>query len=242
MFARGRPGRTSAGVREASLLESGAMIYQDRRDAGRSLARTMRGQRKWEDALVLGLPRGGVPVAFEVARALDLPLDILVVRKLGTPGQEELAMGAVASGGERVVNEAVVRELGISPEALDAATRREALEIRRRERAYRDGHAPARIDGRTVILVDDGLATGASMMAAVKAVRPRAREVIVAVPVAAKMTCEEISREVDQLICAETPKSFMAVGMFYRDFHPTTDEEVRTLLAESRRYNTRRAA
>jgi putative phosphoribosyl transferase len=195
----------------------------------------MLGMREWNDALVLGLPRGGVPVAYEVARALDLPLDILVVRKLGAPGQEELAMGAVASGGTRVVNEAVVRELGISPEAMEAATRREMREIERRERAYRDGTPPAPIAGRTVVLVDDGLATGASMMAAVRAVRTRAREVIVAVPVAAKATCEEISHEVDQLICAETPKSFMAVGMFYRNFQPTTDEEVRGLLAESRR-------
>lgn len=218
------------------------MIFQDRRDAGRVLARIMLGMREWKDALVLGLPRGGVPVAFEVARALDLPLDVLVVRKLGTPGQEELAMGAVASGGTRVVNEGVMRELGISAEALEAATRREAMEIERREQAYRDGLPPARIDGRVVILVDDGLATGASMMAAVRAVRPRAREVTVAVPVAAKATCEEISHEVDQLICAETPKPFMAVGMFYRNFLPTTDEEVRSLLAESRDREAQKAA
>ena len=211
------------------------MIFRDRRDAGRVLARIILGMREWKDGLVLGLPRGGVPVAYEVARALNLPLDVFVVRKLGAPGQEELAMGAVASGGTRVVNENVVRELGISPEALEAASRRETTEIERRERAYRDGNPPARIDGRTVILVDDGLATGASMMAAVRAVRTRAREVIVAVPVAAKATCEEISHEVDQLICAETPRSFMAVGMFYRNFQPTTDEEIRGLLAESRR-------
>lgn len=211
------------------------VIFHDRADAGRALARIMLGMREWTGALVLGLPRGGVPVACEVARALDLPLDVFVVRKLGAPGQEELAMGAVASGGTRVVNEAVVRELGISPEALEAAARRELAEVERRERAYRDGNPPARIDRRTVVLVDDGLATGASMMAAVRAVRARAREVVVAVPVAARVTCEEISHEVDQVICAETPRSFMAVGMFYRNFQPTTDEEVRTLLAESRR-------
>jgi len=218
------------------------MIFQDRRDAGRTLARIMLGRRDWKGALVLGLPRGGVPVAYEVARTLDLPLDVLVVRKLGTPGQEELAMGAVASGGTRVVNEAVVRELGISAEALETATRRELMEIERREQAYRDGRPPARMDGRVVILVDDGLATGASMMAAVRAVRPRAREVTVAVPVAAIATCEEIRHEVDQAICAETPRSFMAVGMFYRDFLPTSDEEVRSLLAESRHREAKRAA
>ena len=211
------------------------VIFHDRRDAGRALARIMLGMRDWQGALVLGLPRGGVPVAYEVARSLDLPLDIMVVRKLGAPGQEELAMGAVASGGTRVVNEAVVRELGISPEALEASTRREIKEIERRERAYRDGNSPAPIGGRTVVLVDDGLATGASMMAAVRAVQTQAREVIVAVPVAARATCDEISREVDLVICAETPRSFMAVGMFYRNFLPTTDEEVRSLLAESRR-------
>jgi predicted phosphoribosyltransferase len=211
------------------------VIFHDRRDAGRALARIMLGMREWQGALVLGLPRGGVPVAYEVAHALDLPLDIIVVRKLGAPGQEELAMGAVASGGTRVVNEAVVRELGISPEALEVATCRELKEIERRERAYRDGNPAARIGGRTVVLIDDGLATGASMMAAVRAVRTQAREVIVAVPVAARATCDEISREVDLVICAETPRSFMAVGMFYRNFLPTTDEEVRSLLAESRR-------
>jgi predicted phosphoribosyltransferase len=211
------------------------VIFHDRRDAGRALARIMLGMREWQGALVLGLPRGGVPVAYEVAHALDLPLDIIVVRKLGAPGQEELAMSAVASGGTRVVNEAVVRELGISPEALEVATCRELKEIERRERAYRDGNPAARIGGRTVVLIDDGLATGASMMAAVRAVRTQAREVIVAVPVAARATCDEISREVDLVICAETPRSFMAVGMFYRNFLPTTDEEVRSLLAESRR-------
>jgi predicted phosphoribosyltransferase len=218
------------------------MIFQDRRDAGRALARIMQGARDWGDALVLGLPRGGVPVAFEVARMLGLPLDVLVVRKLGVPGQEELAMGAVASNGTRVVNEGVVRELGIAPEALEAVARRESIEIERREATYRDGRPPARMDGRSVILVDDGLATGASMMAAIRAVRPRAREVTVAVPVAAKATCDEISHEVDRVICAETPRSFMAVGMFYRNFHPTTDEEVRNLLAESRRGGAQKAA
>lgn len=222
------------------------MIYKDRRDAGAALARRMQEERlrgrDWGDAIVLGLPRGGVPVAFEVARLLNLPLDVLVVRKLGAPGHEELAMGAVASGGTRVVNESVVRELGISPGALEAATRREEDEIERRELAYRDGLPPIRTDGRAVIVVDDGLATGASMLAAVRALRPRAREVTVAVPVAAEATCDELSREADRVICAATPRKFVAVGMFYENFEPTTDEEVRELLVEARGDRTSRAA
>lgn len=218
-----------------------ARVFEDRRDAGRALAQVLRHGREWKDAIVLGLSRGGVPVAFEVARSLSLPLDVLIVRKLGAPGHEELAMGAVASGGTRVVNEPVVRELGISEEALDAAAHRETLELERREKAYRDGEPPAPIEGRTAILVDDGLATGASMMAAIHAVRPKAREVIVAVPVAAPATCDEISREVDEIICVSKPERFMAVGMFYRNFEPVTDEEVRALLAAARGANNRAA-
>lgn len=216
------------------------MIFKDRRDAGIALARLMqRTRRDWGDAVVLGLARGGVPVAYEVARVLQLPLDVFVVRKLGAPGHEELAMGAVASGGTRVVNERVVRELGILPEILEAVARREELEIERREQAYRDGVPPARIDGRTVILVDDGLATGASMLAAVRALRPRVREVVAAVPVASEAACRELSREVDPMICLATPRNFMAVGMFYENFDPTTDGEVRELLAEARNQTSR---
>lgn len=222
------------------------MIYKDRRDAGLALARIVQEERQrgrdWGDAIVLGLPRGGVPVAFEVARGLNLPLDVFIVRKLGAPGHEELAMGAVASGGTRVVNQSVIQELAISPEALDAAARREEDEMKRRELAYRDGRPPVRIDGRAVILVDDGLATGSSMLAAVRALRPRVREVTVAVPVAAEATCGEIGREVDQIICAATPRKFIAVGMFYGNFEPTTDDEVRSLLAEARGGEARWAA
>lgn len=216
------------------------MIFKDRRDAGAELARILQGAREnWGDAVVLGLPRGGVPVAYEVARRLKLPLDVFVVRKLGAPGHEELAMGAVASGGERVVNEAVVRELCVSPEALDAVTRREEREIERREQAYREGAAPERIEGRTAIVVDDGLATGASMLVAVRALWPLAREIVAAAPVAAEAACRELSREVDQMLCIATPRNFVAVGMFYKNFDPTTDDEVRKLLAEARRRTSR---
>jgi predicted phosphoribosyltransferase len=210
------------------------MIFQDRRDAGRALARAIAELHDLGDAVVLGLPRGGVPVAYEVARSLNLPLDIFIVRKLGVPGQEELAMGAIASGGTVVINQSIIRDLKISPETIEAIAQRERLEIERREKAYRDGRPPIPLEGRTAIVVDDGLATGASMLAAARALRPRARRVIAAVPVASEITCKELSGEVDQIICAATPQPFFAVGMFYRDFAQTTDEEVRTLLSQSR--------
>jgi putative phosphoribosyl transferase len=161
-------------------------------------------------------------------------LDIFIVRKLGVPGQEELAMGAIASGGTVVTNQSIIRDLKISPETIEAIAQRERLEIERREKAYRDGRPPIPLEGRTAIVVDDGLATGASMLAAARALRPRARRVIAAVPVASEITCKELSGEVDQIICAATPQPFFAVGMFYRDFAQTTDEEVRTLLSQSR--------
>lgn len=210
------------------------MMFQDRRAAGRVLARTIANLHDHEDAIVFGLPRGGVPVAYEVACELNLPLDIVVVRKLGVPGQEELAMGAIASGGTAAINASVVREFGIPPEVIEAVAKREELEIKRREDAYRNGVPQIPVEGRTAILVDDGLATGASMVAAARALRPLARQVIVAVPVAAKSTCNEIRGEVDRIICVTTPQSFLAVGMFYRDFAQTTDEEVRSLLFRAR--------
>jgi predicted phosphoribosyltransferase len=218
------------------------MIFQDRRDAGRVLAQAIKASRNWGDAIVLGLPRGGVPVALEVAREFSLPLDILLVRKLGVPGQEELAMGAIATGGTVVINQIVVHELGISMETIEEVKEREKLEIERRELAYRDGHPPVRVEGRTAILVDDGLATGSSMLAAARSLRSRARKVIVAVPVAAESTCEQLRSEVDQVICATTPQPFFAVGMFYRNFAQTTDEEVRTLLLQARGEEGSRAA
>jgi len=215
-------------------------FFQDRRDAGRLVARAIQASqeldtaRDWQDGIVLGLPRGGVPVAYEVARALDLPLDILVVRKLGVAGVEELAMGAVASDGTLAINAAVLAEFNIPLEEIDAAAQRERAEIDRRERAYRNGRLPARIEGRMVILVDDGLATGASMLAAVRSVRPRAREVIVAVPVAAESTYNELHGELDEIVCPHIATSFHSVGSFYRNFEQTTDEEVCALLSQAR--------
>ena len=205
-------------------------VFEDRRHAGRVLAHAVREQLDWAGAIVLGLPRGGVPVAFEVARALHLPLDVFVVRKLGVPGQEELAMGAVASGGLVVVQADVVRAFGICLETIDAAAARERVEIARREALCRQGRLPVRVEGRTAILIDDGLATGSTMRAAARALRPVAQRVFAAVPVAAPSTCEELRREVDALVCLETPERFHAVGEFYRDFDQTSDEQVRVLL------------
>ncbi len=207
------------------------MIFRDRADAGRVLARELRQYAGRTDVLVLGLPRGGVPVAFEVARELGAPLDVFVVRKLGAPGQEELAMGAIASGGVRVLNSEVVHLLGISANEIETITQREEQELERRERLYR-GERPA-IDprGRTVILIDDGLATGSTMRAAAKALRRLGPEkIVVAVPVASRSTCEELGAEVDEVVCAATPEPFYAVGQWYASFAQTTDEEVRDLL------------
>jgi putative phosphoribosyl transferase len=212
------------------------MAFEDRYDAGRQLARRLQHLHAQPDTIVLALPRGGVPVAFEVARALELPLDIFLVRKLGTPGQEELALGALTSDGTTVFNADVIHELRISQSAIDHAIARERLELQRREEQYRAGQPPLALEGQTVIVVDDGLATGASMRAAVRALRPTARQVIVAVPVAAASTCNDLLREADQVIALDTPEHFGAVGAFYQDFSQTTDDEVRTLLAQSRQH------
>ncbi len=205
--------------------------YRNRREAGQALAELVR-RLPARDSVVLGLPRGGVPVAFEVARAIDAPLDVFVVRKLGVPGHEEFAMGAIASGGVRVLNDDVVDSLHISPEVIDATVRREAIELRRREDLYRDGRSPVDVRGKRAILVDDGLATGASMRAAVAALRLLdPAEIVVAVPVAAAESCEDFRHAVDTCICAATPEPFYGVGLWYRDFAPTLDSEVRELLA-----------
>ncbi|HYP54441.1 MAG TPA: phosphoribosyltransferase [Pyrinomonadaceae bacterium] len=207
------------------------MIFRDRTDAGRALARRLTAYAGRADVLVLALPRGGVPVAFEVADALGAPLDIFLVRKLGVPGQEELAMGAIASGGVRVVNEQVVEYMRITDDVLNEAAAREQKELERRERLYRGARPAPDVTGRVVILVDDGLATGSTMRAAALALRQqRPARVVVAVPVASAQTCREFRREVDEIVCAETPEPFNGVGRWYEDFSQTSDEEVRELL------------
>lgn len=213
--------------------------FEDRRDAGRRLAQLLLRSRPTGDIVVLGLPRGGVPVAFEIARALDATLDVFLVRKLGTPGHTELAMGAIASGSTRVINEDVVQALGIDREQIDAVARREQLELERRDVVYRHGRSLTPLAERTVILVDDGLATGSTMKAAVQAVRQHApSQVIVAVPVGAPETCRALREIADEVICAQTPSSFSAVGQWYRDFSQTTDDEVIALLSASRQHDT----
>ena len=208
-----------------------ALPFENRAHAGRMLAAELAEFRGRPDVLVLGLPRGGVPVAFEVAQALGAPLDIYLVRKLGVPGHAEVAMGAIASGGVRVLNQAMLRSLRISPQQLDAVTRAEEAELRRQERVYRGDRPPSAVSGRTVILVDDGLATGATMQAAVAALRSAGpKEVVVAVPVAPPETCAELEAEADRVVCAVTPEPFFAVGAGYRDFSQTSDDEVRELL------------
>ena len=209
-------------------------LFQDRKDAGRQLAAKLTQYTNRPDVVVLGLPRGGVPVAFEVAQALNAPLDVFLVRKLGVPGHEELAMGAIGSGGVRVLNEAVIQALNIPPSVIKAVAEREQQELDRRERIYRDGRPPLDLDGKTVILVDDGLATGSTMAAAIKGVRAqRAAQVVVAVPTAALETCELLESIVDDIICAETPEPFFGVGMWYADFSQISDEAVRALLARA---------
>jgi predicted phosphoribosyltransferase len=209
-------------------------LFRDRREAGRLLAAELAGYANRQDVLVLALPRGGVPVAYEVARALNAPLDVFLVRKLGVPGHEELAMGAVATGGVRVLNEDVVRSLGIPKYVIEEIAKQEQRELAWRERLYRDDRLPSDIRGRIVILVDDGLATGATMRAAIEALRQQQpARIVVAVPTASPQTCEELKAEVDDVICAITPEPFYAVGLWYQDFSQTTDEEVRDLLARS---------
>ena len=206
-------------------------VFRNRREAGQVLASLLAGYRERPDVVVLGLPRGGVPVAYEIATALHAPLDVMVVRKLGVPGHEELAMGAIASGGVQVVNEEVVRHLGLTSPILSSVAAIEQRELARRERAYRGERPPVTVEGRTVILVDDGLATGSTMRAAVAALRQRhPAQVVVAVPTAAPETCEELRQEVDEIVCAMTPTPFYGVGEWYEEFGQTSDEEVRDLL------------
>jgi predicted phosphoribosyltransferase len=208
--------------------------FRDRTHAGQLLAERLRRYADRQDVVVLGLPRGGVPVAAEVAWRLRVPLDVFVVRKLGVPGHEELAMGAIATGGVRVLNDGVIALAGVSGRDIDATTARERVELERRERAYRNDRAPPDLRGRTVILVDDGLATGATMRAAVGAVRRQnAAAVVVAVPTASADTCDALRTEADEVLCLTTPEPFGAVGLWYEDFSATTDDEVRELLARA---------
>ena len=210
------------------------MLFKDRVTAGRLLAGKLGKYADRSDVVVLALPRGGVPVGFEVAQALHAPLDLFLVRKLGMPGQEELAMGAIASGGVRVLNEDVVDALRIPQEVIDAVAAEEEQELKRREREYRGDRPPPQVRGRVVILIDDGLATGSTMRAAVAALRKqRPARIVVAVPVGAAETCAEMQGEADDVVCARTPTPFYAVGQWYNDFSQTTDEEVRALLEQA---------
>lgn len=208
--------------------------FENRIQAGRLLGQALAGYAKRPDVIVLALPRGGVPVGFEVARMIDAPLDIMLVRKLGTPGQEELAMGAIASGGVCVLNSDIVAALDISQEAIEAAATTERQELERRERVYRGDRPPPGIENRYVILVDDGLATGASMLAAVAALKQRKpTSIVVAVPVAPPDTVQRLQEEADDVVCLATPKSFSAVGCWYREFPQISDDEVKSLLARA---------
>jgi putative phosphoribosyl transferase len=208
--------------------------FRDRRDAGRRLATELRQYANRPNVLVLALPRGGVPVAFEIAQALHVPLDVFVVRKLGLPWHEELAMGALASGGVRVLDQKLIRAARVSADDVERVTALERAELERRERRYRGDRPFPDVSGKTVILVDDGLATGATMQAGVAALRKEnPSKIVVAVPVAAQEVCEAFGDVADEIICAETPEHFRAVGLWYEDFSQTSDEEVHELLAQA---------
>ena len=210
------------------------MVFRDRKEAGQRLAADLSEYANRPDVLVLALPRGGVPVAYEVARALNVPMDIFLVRKLGVPGREELAMGAIATGGMRVLNEDVVNYLRVPDEVIDAVAAKELRELERRERAYRGDRPPTDVRGKTVILIDDGLATGSTMRAAAAALRQQQpARIVVAVPVSAPQTCDEYSMGVDEIVCAVMPEPFQSVGQWYLDFSQTTDEEVSDLLKQA---------
>jgi len=217
-----------------AIEANSAAAFRDRRDAGRRLAEQLSAYRNRSDVTVLALPRGGVPVGYEVARALDAPLDVFVVRKLGVPGYDEVAMGAIATGGVRVLNDDLIAQVAIPADVVDAVAERERAELMRRERLYRGGRPSPDVRGRTVILVDDGLATGATMMAAIEALRKlEPGRIVVAVPIASRDACEEMRRQADEVVCARTPEPFHAVGRWYEDFSQTSDAEVRELLGRA---------
>lgn len=208
--------------------------FKDRRDAGRKLAQKLAGYSGEKNVLILALPRGGVPVAYEVARALNVPLDVFLVRKLGLPGREELALGAIASGGTRVLNGDIIRMLSVPEEVINFVVKREAEELQRRERLYRGERTFPSVRNRIVILIDDGLATGASMRAAIAGLRAHHPDrIVIAVPTASPETCQAFQGEVDEVVCAITPELFYGVGRWYEDFSQVTDEEVRVLLEQA---------
>jgi predicted phosphoribosyltransferase len=216
------------------------VFFLDRTEAGQVLARGLQQYKNQPDVLILGLPRGGVPVAYEVARELKAPLDVFVVRKLGVPGHEELGMGAIATGGVRILHEGIIREIGISPQTIEAVSAREQAELDRRERLYRGDRPAPTIESRTVVIVDDGLATGSTMKAAIQAVRQQSpRQVIVAVPTAPSETCEQLKESADHVVCALTPEPFFSVGGSYADFTQITDGEVRDLIASAANISSR---
>lgn len=207
------------------------MIFKNRKEAGKLLAKELEEYAKRDDAIVLGLPRGGVPVAAEISKILELPLDAFLVRKLGTPGQEELAMGAIAMGGVKVINENIVQMLRLTEEQIDAVAQAEQVELERRNDAYRGGRPAPEVEGKVVILVDDGLATGATMRAAVEAIKTMGpAKIIIAVPVSPKDTYHEFKKMVDEIDCLSVPESFMAVGQWYEEFGQTSDAEVQEIL------------
>jgi putative phosphoribosyl transferase len=206
--------------------------FRDRTRAGELLSRKLNVYADRSDVLILALPRGGVPVAREIARSLRVPLDVFLVRKLGAPGQEELAMGAIASGGVRVLNDEVIRSLRVPPRVIDFVAARESRELERRERLYREDRPAPSVAGKTILLVDDGLATGSTMRAAISALRQAApTRIVVAVPVAAVSACRELASQVDQMVCLHTPEPFYSVGFWYLDFSQTSDDEIREMLA-----------
>ena len=216
------------------------MYFRNRIEAGQVLARRLQQYKNQPDVLILGLPRGGVPVAYEIARELNAPLDVFIVRKLGVPGHEELGMGAIATGGVRILHEGIIREIGISPQTIEAVSAREQAELDRRERLYRGDRPAPTIESRTVVIVDDGLATGSTMKAAIQAVRQQSpRQVIVAVPTAPSETCEQLKESADHVVCALTPEPFFSVGGSYADFTQITDEEVRDLIASAANISSR---
>jgi putative phosphoribosyl transferase len=215
------------------------MIFRDRAEAGRMLAAKLARYANRADVVVLALPRGGVPVAYEVARHLHAPLDVFLVRKLGLPGHEELAMGAIATGGVRVLNEDVVRALGIPEDIIESVASKEQQELERRERIYRGNRPPVDLRDRIIILVDDGLATGSSMRAAVAALRQQGPgRIVIVVPIGALQTCRELREEADEVVCLYTPEPFHAVGLWYENFSQTTDQEVHDLLERAQEQST----